>query len=166
MQRTTSCFHDDSYVKGESKVKTNEESPAQHSETEPTPALSLNVTSQGPSANTSVIVPVWVSSDKNSSREKLVYALLVTQSDTTFIEQDVSNELQLNTYPVKLKLTTMSGENMVMKSERASGLRGFNSTVHINLPPAYTKNCIPVNREHIPKHEMAKAWRHLMAIAD
>lgn len=115
-----------------------------------------------------MIVPVWVSNEKDPSREKLVYARLDTQSDTTFIEQDVSNELQLTTYPVKLKLTTMMGENMVLKSEKASGLRvrGFNSTAHINLPPAYTKDCITVNREHIPMHETAKRWRHLHTIAD
>ncbi|KAL7831306.1 hypothetical protein SRHO_G00308090 [Serrasalmus rhombeus] len=43
-----------------------------------------------------------------------------TQSDATFIEQDVSNELQVATYPVKLKLTTMMGENMILRSERAT----------------------------------------------
>ncbi|KAL7870544.1 hypothetical protein SRHO_G00080410 [Serrasalmus rhombeus] len=115
-----------------------------------------------------MIVPVWVSYDKNPSREKLVYALLDTQSDATFIEQDVSNELQVATYPVKLKLTTMMGENMILRSERASGLRvrGYNSAVHIKLPPAYTKDCIPVNRDHIPTHETAKRWSHLTVIAD
>lgn len=166
--RHPTCLHDDGYGKVEIKEWTNREMSAQHRETEPTSAVSLNVTSQGQSENTSMIVPVWVSSDNNPSREKLVYALLDTQSDTTFIENDVSNELQLTTFPVKLKLTTMMGENMVFKSERTSGLRvrGFNSTVHIKLPPAYTKDCIPVNRQHIPTHETAKGWQHLQAIAD
>ena len=166
--RHPTCLHDDGYGKGENKEWARRENSAQRIETEPTPALSLNVNSQGQSENTSMIVPVWVSNESNPSREKLVYALLDTQSDTTFIEQDVSKELQLTTCPVKLKLTTMMGENMVFKSERTSGLRvrGFNSTVHIKLPPAYTKDCIPVNKQHIPTHETAKRWRHLTAIAD
>lgn len=163
--RHPTCLHDGSFVY---KERAKRENSAQRNETEPTPALSFNVTSQGHSENSSMIVPVWVSTDENPSTEKLVYALLDTQSDTTFIEQDLSKELQLTTCPVKLKLTTMMGENMVFKSERTSGLRvrGFNSTELINLPPAYTKDCIPANREHIPTHETAKRWRHLTTIAD
>lgn len=49
--------------------------------------------------------------------------MLDTQSDSTFIEKEVSDELQPNTCPVQLKLTTMMGESMTMKSERADGLR-------------------------------------------
>ena len=37
--------------------------------------------------------------------------------------------------------------------------------MHIKLPPAYTNDCIPVNKQHIPTHETAKGWRHLTAIA-
>ncbi len=162
--RHPTCLHDDNY-----KEKAKRENPAQRSEgMEPTPVRSLNVTNQGQSENSSMIVPVWVSDYKSPSTEKLVYALLDTQSDTTFIEHDLSEELQLTTCPVKLKLTTMMGENVVFKSERTSGLRvrGFNSTEYIDLPPAYTKDCIPVNREHIPTHETAKRWRHFAAIAD
>jgi len=38
--------------------------------------------------------------------------------------------------------------------------------LHIKLPPTYTKDGIPVNRQHIPTHETAKGWSHLSAIAD
>ncbi|KAL7841403.1 hypothetical protein SRHO_G00250940 [Serrasalmus rhombeus] len=167
--RHPACLHDDNYGKISNKKKSLPiESSVQPCETKSTTALSLSVTSEGQSVSTSMIVPVWVPYDKNPSREKLVYALLDTQSDATFIEQDVSNELQVATYPVKLKLTTMMGENMILRSERASGLRvrGYNSAVHIKLPPAYTKNCIPVNQDHIPTHETAKRWSHLTVIAD
>ncbi|KAL6490035.1 hypothetical protein MHYP_G00003800 [Metynnis hypsauchen] len=167
--RHPACLHDDNYGKISNREKSLPiENSVQPCETKSTTALSLSVTSEGQSVSTSMIVPVWVSYDKNPSREKLVYALLDTQSDATFIEQDVSYELQVATYPVKLKLTTMIGENMILRSEKASGLRvrGYNSTVHIKLPPAYTKDCIPVNRDHIPTHETAKRWSHLTVIAD
>ena len=85
-----------------------------------------------------MIVPVWVSSVSNPGMERLVYALLDTQSDTVFIEQEVSNSLQTETHPVRLKLTTMIGKDALVHSERVQGLRvsGFNSTLSsISLQP-------------------------------
>ncbi|KAI3351065.1 hypothetical protein L3Q82_005632 [Scortum barcoo] len=115
-----------------------------------------------------MVLPVWVSSKNNPTTEKLVYALLDTQSDTTFIDQEVSDSLNASKYPVKLKLTTMSRKDTVITSESVSGLRvrGYSSTIQIDLPVTYTKNCIPVNRAHIPTCETAKKWSHLVEIAD
>ena len=67
-------------------------------------ATTLNVSKEGQSCSTSMIVPVWVSLATDPSKEHLVYALLDTQSDSTFIDNEISNELQANTQPVKLKL--------------------------------------------------------------
>ncbi|KAI2657327.1 2,3,4,5-tetrahydropyridine-2,6-dicarboxylate N-acetyltransferase [Labeo rohita] len=92
-------------------------------ESETTNAMSINITSEGQSVITSMIVPVWVSSVKNSSNEQLVYALLDTQSDTTFIDEDISNALQVESHPVKLKLTTLMGDNVIIRSKRVSDLR-------------------------------------------
>lgn len=131
--------------------------------------MALNVTRGDQSVSTSMIVPVWVSSATNPSKEQLVYALSDTQSDSTFIDTEVSNELQANTFPERLKLTTMLKESVIIKSESVKcGLRvrGYNSCSHIDLPPSNTKDCIPVNRDHIPTHETAKQWPHLTAIAD
>lgn len=57
---------------------------------------------------------------------------------------------------------------MIVKCNRVTGLRvrGYNSVIHIDLPPAYTKDCIPGNRNHIPTHETAQRWSHLRSIAD
>lgn len=79
--------------------------------------------------------------------ERLVYALLDTQSDTVFIDQEVNHSLQTKAHPVRLKLTTMMGMDELMHSERISGLRvhGYTSTTFIDLPTAYIKDCIPVN---------------------
>ncbi|XP_020567593.2 uncharacterized protein LOC105356562 [Oryzias latipes] len=121
----------------------------------------------GQSSNTSMIVPVWVSTIDGET-EKLVYALLDTQSDTTFVDQDVSNALKAKSCPVKLRLTTMVGRDMTVKSQRVSGLRvrGYFSSSYINLPHVYTKDCIPVNRAHIPTNETASKWNHLSKIVD
>lgn len=135
---------------------------------ETTAAMAVNVSRCSQSYSTSMIVPVWVSLATDPSKEQLVYALLDTQSDSTFIDQEVTNELQANTQPVKLKLTTMLGENMIVECERVTGLRvrGYNSATHIDLPPAYTKDCIPGNRDHIPTNETARRWPHLRSISD
>ena len=161
--RHPTLFHDDNYTKAKPLSVSNQSATEETATT-----LSLSVTTKEPSTNTSMIVPVWVSSVNNPGTEKLVYALLDTQSDTVFIDQDISSSLQTETHPVRLKLTTMTGKDALMQSQRVSGLRvrGYSSTIHIDLPPAYTKDCIPVNRTHIPTCDTARHWNHLIKIAD
>lgn len=62
----------------------------------------------------------------------------------------------------------MSGKDTVLTSEGVSGfcVRGYSCTIQVDLPVAHTKDCIPVNRAHIPTCETAKRWSHLMQIAD
>lgn len=98
--------------------------------------MSLNVARSEQSVSTSMIVPVWLSTTTNPLKEKLVYALLDTQSNTVFIHQDVTHELQADVCPVKLKLTTMMGRNAVVSSGKVSDLlvRGYNSATVINSP--------------------------------
>ncbi|CAI5694724.1 unnamed protein product [Oreochromis niloticus] len=160
--RHPTCLHDDRYSNMNPVLAPNQNTD------EAATTLSLNTETEHTSTTTSMILPVWVSSSNNPGIERLVYALLDTQSDTVFIDEDVSRSLTTKTYPVRLKLTTMIGKDTVTHSERVSGLRvrGYTSTNHIDLPPAYTKDCIPVNRRHIPTGETARHWNHLKAIAD
>ncbi|XP_069134375.1 uncharacterized protein [Argopecten irradians] len=132
-------------------------------------ASSLRVSHQN-GKGTSMIVPVWVSSKEEASREVLTYALLDTQSDTTFILDDTASALQLTVKPVKLGLSTITSQHTVIDSSRVNGLqvRGFNSpakdTVPINL--AYTRNFIPADYSHIPKKNTVDDWPHLQPIRD
>lgn len=109
---------------------------------------------------------MWVSSKTNPTAEKLIYALHDSQSNTAFIDQEVSDSVIADKYPVKLKLTTMSGKDAVLTSHSALGLRvrGYSSAVQVDLPVTYTKDCIPVNRAPVPNHETAKQWGHLTEI--
>ncbi|XP_026214228.1 uncharacterized protein LOC113160973 [Anabas testudineus] len=156
-------LHDDNFNKGKATAASN-----QSSVSEGPTALSLSVKSEQPSFNTSMIVPVWLSSVSNPGVEQLVYALLDTQSDTVYIDQDVSHSIQTKSHPVRLKLATMTGKTTLVHSERIKGVkvRGYNSTLFIDLPPANTKDCIPVNRACIPTCETAKHWNHLNKIAE
>lgn len=168
-KRHPTCLHDENYRNGlqrETRASTNYA--AQGSSPETATAMSLNVARSEQSVSTSMIVPVWLSTTTNPLKEKLVYALLDTQSDNVFIDQDVTHELQADVCPVKLKLTTMMGRNAVVSSGKVSDLlvRGYNSATVIKLPTAYTKDYIPANREHIPTCETAKQWSHLLPIVD
>ncbi|KAL6457443.1 hypothetical protein MHYP_G00344060 [Metynnis hypsauchen] len=100
---------------------------------------------------------------KQPAQEVLVYALLDTQSDTTFVLREVADALEADKEQVKLKLSTMTSRTTVVSSQRMKDLqvRGFYSSKKIFLPPAYTRDFIPVNRAHIPTGETAKAWPHL-----
>lgn len=62
----------------------------------------------------------------------------------------------------------MTGRDELVRSERVSGLRirGYTSTTLIDLPLAYSKDCIPVNRKYISTYDKARHWNHLIEIAD
>lgn len=114
--RYPTTLHDNSYVK--------ERSPPEFGLSQGTAATSLSVTAEG-SFSTSMVVPVWVSSQNNPTVEKLAYALLDSQSDTTFIDQELSDGLDADKHPVKLKLTTMSGKDAVITSVSGLCVRGY-----------------------------------------
>lgn len=84
--------------------------------------------------------------------------------ETVFIYQKVNYSLQTMVHSVRPKLTIMTGKDTIMQSERVTGLRvrGY-SAIHIDLPPVYTKDCIPVIRTHIPTCEKARRWKHYWA---
>ncbi|KAI3359202.1 hypothetical protein L3Q82_002719 [Scortum barcoo] len=133
---------------------------------ENTSSLSCSV-DKGDGGSTSMIVPVWISSTSTPEKETLVYALMDTQSSSTFVDQEVCEKMGAGLEPVKLKLTTMMGKDSIVQSERVSSLRvrGFSSQSFINLPPAYTRDFIPLERSHIPTTETARRWKHLNSIA-
>lgn len=121
----------------------------------------------GEGGSTSMIVPVWISSHENPDSETLAYALLDTQSSHTFVDQELCGRLQASMEPVKLMLATMMGRDSIVKRQRVSGLRvkGFSSDCLINLPPAYAREFIPLERADIPTCEKANKWKHLAVIA-
>lgn len=131
-------------------------------------ATSLRIVQDKSGTHTSSIVPVYVSTPTEPDKEVLVYALLDTQSDTTFILKDVADTLNVIKDPVKLKVSTITSKTKVVSSEKVTGLqvRGIKSETKIKLPVSYTREYIPANRSHIPTSETAKSWPHLEHLAD
>ncbi|XP_055499365.1 uncharacterized protein LOC129701946 [Leucoraja erinacea] len=66
---------------------------------------------------------VWVSATSEPNREVLVYALLDTQSDTTFLLEDTAKALHVKNEPVQLKLSAMASRNTVVSCRKLTGLQ-------------------------------------------
>ncbi|KAK0146795.1 hypothetical protein N1851_013915 [Merluccius polli] len=126
------------------------------------------VTQAGLSTQTSSIVPVWVSSIKQPDQEVLVYALLDTQSDTTFILDEVAQDLDTRKENVCLRLSTMSNRSTDIPCQKLTNLqvRGCNLDKRIPLPSLFTREFIPADRAHIPTSQTAQRWPHLEQLVD
>ena len=124
-----------------------------------TAATANRVLFHEPNMQTAAIIPVWLSATTQPAREILVYALLDSQSDTTFALSEVVEALEVTKEQVNLKLSTMSSKTTVVSSQKVNNLqvRGFFSGKKIALPPVYTREFIPANRTHIPTDETAKS---------
>lgn len=118
-------------------------------------------------SKSSLIIPVWLSHLDSPEREILTYALLDTQSDTTFVLDSVCEGLGLTGSETKLLLSTMVSRNQSIDTKRFEGLviRGFDNSIKIQLPVTFSRNMIPANRSHVPTPEMASKWSHLRRIA-
>ena len=116
----------------------------------------------------SMIVPVWVSSKQNPQKEVLTYAMLDTQSDTTFMLDKTAKRLGVRGAEVQLNLSTMLKENKLIDCERITGVtvRSFHGGKEVDLPALYTRDIMPCNRSHIPTKETARRWSHLQRIKD
>ena len=124
-------------------------------------AMCRKVLKGGKGAMSAMIVPVWISAKDNPETEQLVYALLDTQSDTTF--EETANALNSKYETAKLLLSTMSVRDNLITCKRFKGLqiRSFEKNVTIDLPDTYSRDFIPTNRGHIPTSAAADKWPHL-----
>lgn len=131
-------------------------------------ATSNRVIQEKHSTHTSSIVPVYVSTTAEPDKEVLVYALLDSQSDTTFLLEEAAEALNVKKEPVKLKVSTITSKTKIVPSLKMNSLqvRGIKSDTKIKLPTTYTRDYIPSNRSHIPTSKTAESWPHLRHLAD
>ncbi|XP_052445763.1 uncharacterized protein LOC127987458 [Carassius gibelio] len=171
-----SCLHEDRIKEakrtpqsGQSKEKLKERNPELVQNKDSVSEVTSNrVIQDVNNTHTSTIVPVWVSATDEPTHEVLVYALLDTQSDTTFILEEIAQALDTKKESVQLKLSTMVSKSTVVPCQKIIGLkvRGFYSEKKISLPVTYSREFIPANRTHIPTPKTARVWPHLMHIAE
>ena len=117
-------------------------------------------------STSAMILPVYVSHENDPSSERLVYALLDSQSDTSFILERTCDSLGVSGVDVKLSLSTMYAEDKIVESQKISGLsvRGFNQSLKLPLPVTYTRQIMPAYRSHIPTPETARKIPYIEAI--
>ena len=116
----------------------------------------------------SMIVPVFVYHKDNPTVKRKVYALLDSQSDTTFVLGSVCDQLGISGPQVNLSLSTMHAENEIVCCRKVAGLvvQGYRCPQVIDLPCAYTRDVMPVDRSHIPCASMAEHWPHLNRVVE
>lgn len=116
---------------------------------------------------TSMILPVYLSSKNDPDSEILVYALLDTQSDSTFVVEDLASHLNSDATDTSLRITTITNTGMTVPCKKYTDLtvRGFNSDKVIALPTTYSRKDIPLDPGHVPLPSTAKKWPHLQRIA-
>lgn len=165
-RRHPTCLHEN---KRQVPVETtkNCSTSTEQNENQETHKVVSHTSTQSASA-TSNIVPVFVSSIQQPQQEVLTYAILDTQSDSTFILDDLVDRLNVDAQSVKLKLSTMTAIDTIIASKNVRGLqvRGLNSDNYINLQQAYTRDFIPVDKSYIPTKKTALLWPHLKHLAD
>ena len=110
-----------------------------------------------------MVVPVYVSHWDNPAKQKVVYAMLDTQSDTSFITDETARDLGLTGGEGRPSLSTMTSTDQIVKCRQYDGLqvRGY---TQIALPGLFSRRAIPVNHEHIPCADMVDDWPHLQAL--
>ena len=115
-----------------------------------------------------MVVPVHVNHVGNPSNDVIIYAMIDTQSDCSFITDDTARKLGIAGREVQLSLSTMTTTSKIIKCRRYNGLqiRGLNRSIKIDLPSVYGRNSIPINRDHIPCPEMVEDWPHLTPLSN
>ena len=116
-----------------------------------------------------MVLPVYVSSIDDPANKILVYALLDTQSNTTFILEDVANDLNVTKshQSASLHLTTMTSTTVVKcKQYERLQIRGLDSSSTIPLPTSYSRNEIPGDMSQIATKDKVRHYPHLQCIQD
>ena len=114
--------------------------------------------------STTMIVPVFVSSE-DSIKPLMVYALLDSQTDRTFILDSIAKELKARSVNVDLKLSTMTTTSTI-KCRKIKNLRirGLYSEKILTIPIAHTRDVIHISRLHIHTNMTECKWSHLQCL--
>ena len=115
----------------------------------------------------SMVVPVWLSNSKSSKQPRLVYALLDSQSDQSFILDQTLDAFAIDSKTVELSVSTATGLNQSISSRECNNfeIRGHNLNEVVQLPTLYSRPFIPHNREHFPNRTFCDQHPHLAKVS-
>ena len=106
-------------------------------------------------SKTSMIVPVYVST--YGGPETLCYAMLDTQSDSSWISEETVRRMKTKGPTIDLTLATMGSEQRI-KAQKIKDLyvRSYGGGRRHKIRQAYTRSSIPCDVDHIPTDETAR----------
>ncbi|XP_062621125.1 uncharacterized protein LOC134282740 [Saccostrea cucullata] len=110
------------------------------------------------------IIPVRVKL-KNKPYSIETYAFFDSGSSVSFCTENIMHRLGASGKKKQITIKTM-GDSQKLNTYVVSGLQvcGLSMEHIITLPNVYTKECMPVSKEHIPTQQELKQWPHLSTI--
>ena len=114
----------------------------------------------------SMIVPVFLSHPNCPGQRRLVYAMLDSQSYSSFIIDQTLDNFSVPTEETVINLSTMNATlPIVCRKVDGFKVQGFGCTKNITLPTLYSRPEFPSDRTHIPSANICNKFEHLRAIA-
>ena len=121
-------------------------------------------TKASPSVYT-MIVPVYVSTKQQPTHEILTYAMIDSQSDTSFITDSIAENLKAKSDDVNLSIMTMcSTKDLACKTYQGLQVRGMNASTIVTLPSMYERDDIPCDISQVGTKETTQNHSHLHQI--
>ncbi|XP_070203690.1 uncharacterized protein [Littorina saxatilis] len=116
----------------------------------------------------SLYIPVYVSARSHPEKEELVYAMLDTMSDTSFVLDTVAERLDLDKRDAVLTLSTLTTSKETVRCHALSDLRvrAYNAQDFIDVPTAYSQEELCVDKRHVPTCEVVKNIPHLSHLSE
>jgi hypothetical protein len=164
------CFHFEKRPSQEHSATSDSTEPAPlvHRTSNAVGVICGKVDSTSSQQLTSMIIPVYLSTVEDPSNEQLVYALVDSQSDTSFVLNSTIQTLKGKPRRVKLQIATMTSKTQVTHCDVYNQLqiRGYYSNRRISIPETYSRDFIPVNKSHVPTAATAESWPPLCHLRD
>ena len=158
--RHATCLHRDNGSDHQQDASAPQPAPEQ--------AVSFKIDSQLRQHCTTMTLPVFVSSPEDPANEVLTYALIDSQSDKSYILQEISDSLFTARGKSQLKVSTITSRDQIQWSDHLLNLqiRGFRSPDVVTVKRVYLLKDIPAKSEHIPTPQAAAGWPHLQHLAE
>lgn len=115
-----------------------------------------------------MVIAVRVSSKNNPTAKELVYASLTPKVTVHSSNKKSATALRRTNFQWSWSWLPWveKTQSLQLRAFQALFVRGCSSAIQVNLPVTYTKDCIPINRSHIPTCETAKQWSHQEELVD
>ncbi|XP_067933307.1 uncharacterized protein [Watersipora subatra] len=112
-----------------------------------------------------MILPVYVSSQFDPQKEVLIYAMLDSQSDSTFLTTDVGGMLNTDTTIEDVQMETLNGSTLEKINLHHNILvRGFHECTKLSIA-AYAWNDFSCDKDQIPTRDNLAKYEHLIEIS-